>query len=261
MIPWCVIQSEGQICLFIKHWRTNCIISKTLRIATAWCQWQSGLSTSFIFDIDTPLPHLEARWFKSLREGLGKSSFKMHLHKTYVLPPERSNDVYLMEWAVLHSELSTKGAILILNYCRLYLHVTTISELFNAAGTDILPYMYECKRPPWFNPNQYLPIQLRPSSTKKKIWKPFCDCWKTKVSSQTHSFGIWTARTAHFRPHQSTYTNNNLTSPTLYQRYRGKYWTLAQKPEALDATHPNITSWILHCPTQWRPTSTSYPIF
>jgi hypothetical protein len=36
MTPWKVLQGEGQISLFLKHWRTDTIISKTLRIALAW---------------------------------------------------------------------------------------------------------------------------------------------------------------------------------------------------------------------------------
>jgi hypothetical protein len=48
MIPWWVLQSEGQLTLFLKHWRTNTVISKTLRIATVWCHGNRGyLNHSF----------------------------------------------------------------------------------------------------------------------------------------------------------------------------------------------------------------------
>ena len=110
MIPWWVLQSEGQLTLFIKHWRTNTMISRTLRIATAWAQWQSGLSQSFLFDVLTPLPHLEARWLKSLRHALTRAGIKLHLNKTYVVPPERTNDVHIMQWAIEHSELPDHDA-------------------------------------------------------------------------------------------------------------------------------------------------------
>ena len=106
LLPWWVIQSEGQISLFIKHWRTDTIISRTLRVATAWGQWLSGLSCSFLFDASTPLPHLEARWLTSLRIALDRANMKLHLDKSYVMPPERSQDIHLMEWAVLHSGLA-----------------------------------------------------------------------------------------------------------------------------------------------------------
>jgi len=99
MIPWWVLQSEGQLTLFIKHWRTDTMVSKTLRIATAWCQWQSGLSDSFLADTSTRLPHLEARWLKSLRYGLNKTNLKIQLNRSYVTPPERLGDIHIMQWA------------------------------------------------------------------------------------------------------------------------------------------------------------------
>ena len=131
-------------------------------------------TTSLLYNVDTPLPHLEARWFTS-RNGLEQSAIRIHLNSTYVLPPEQSNDVYIMEWAVRHSEPSTK-AILILNYCRLYLHATTISKLFDKTGSKILPHMYECTRPTlriataWC---QWQPPHFYTTSTPHShIWKP-----------------------------------------------------------------------------------------
>lgn len=49
-----------------------------------------------------------------------------------------------------HKELA------ILNYCRLYLHVTTVSELFDASGSHIIPDLFYCRREPWFNPDPAL---------------------------------------------------------------------------------------------------------
>jgi hypothetical protein len=172
MIPWWVLQSEGQLSLFIKHWQTNTMISRTLRVATAWCQWQSGLATSFLTNTTTPLPYLEARWLQSLRYGLNKASMKIRLNNAYVIPPERTGDVYIMQWAA-SSTLFTKKGLKMLNYCRMHLHVTTISELFQISTDQILPHMYNYTRPLWFNQKQYMSIQHRPSSHHiRKIWKP-----------------------------------------------------------------------------------------
>jgi hypothetical protein len=137
LLPWWVIQSEGQISWFLKHWRTDTIISQTLRIATAWGQWLSGLSHSFLFDVSTPLPHFEAHWLTSLCTALGRAKMQIHLNNSYVTPPECSNDVHIMEWAALHSDLPP-AAIKILNYCCIYLHVTMVSELFDTDGLQIL---------------------------------------------------------------------------------------------------------------------------
>jgi hypothetical protein len=186
MIPWWVLQSKGQLSLFIKHWRTNTMISKTLCVATAWCQWQSGLATSFLTDTTTPLPYLEARWLQSLRYGLNKASMKIRLNTPYVIPPEQTGDVHIMQWAATTTLFSEKGLKMI-NYCRMHLHVTTISELFQILTNQILPHMYNCTRPLWFNQKQYMPIQPRPSSHQiRKIWKPLCNIWIAKIQSHSH---------------------------------------------------------------------------
>jgi len=261
LIPWWVIQSEGQISLFIKHWRTDTIISQTLRVATAWGQWLSGLSHSFLYDVSTPLPHFEAPWLNSLRTSLDRAKMKIHLRHSYVLPPERSNDVHIMEWAALHSALPPES-LKVLNYCRIYLHVTTVSELFDTDGLRILPYMYDCRRPPWFNKRQYMPLQIRPSSYQiRKIWKPFCDRWIQKIAyHQTHSLGTWTQQAAHFRPYRVSYVDRHsspdLYEPTFYMWYLDTYWTLIPTP----TVSPNWILLSLHHATTWRPTSTSTPI-
>ena len=70
-LPWYLLQGEGQILNFIKHWRSDSIISKTLKIAVSWAQWQSGHKRSIFQDVTFPIPYLECRWLKSLRDFLG----------------------------------------------------------------------------------------------------------------------------------------------------------------------------------------------
>jgi hypothetical protein len=64
--PLYLLQGEGQILQFLKFWRTDTPTSRLLRIATAWSQYQSGISTSILTNVHTPLPHQEARWLPSL---------------------------------------------------------------------------------------------------------------------------------------------------------------------------------------------------
>lgn len=97
-VRWKTLQGEGQITLFLKHWRTNTIISRILRIALAWRQWQSGISASILSDTKTPLPHLSSRWLHSLRRFLKSISAKLRLQQPFVTPPERNSDLYIMEF-------------------------------------------------------------------------------------------------------------------------------------------------------------------
>ena len=258
MIPWWVLQSEGQLTLFIKHWQTDTMISKTVRIATAWYQWQSGMSKSFLTDTKTPLPHIEARWLHSLRYGLNKANIKIKLNTTYVIPPERTQDVCIMQWATTSKLFSTK-TIKILNYCRLYLHVTTVSELFTLHDNKILPYMYTCTRPPWFNQKQYMPIQPRPSSYQiRKIWQPFCDKWQNLIQTNTVILGETTGRATHFRPYRQTYQDILLPHMPIFHWIADCYW--AMTPLTTPREVPTTIYVTAHEPTTWRPRNLDRPI-
>ncbi len=161
------LQGEGQIKNFLKHWRTDSLISQMLKINVAWAQWQSGISHEILYDTQTPLHHLECRWLKSLQEFLAHAQATIHLDTICVNPPERQGDIYIMDYA-LRSGLFDAEAIRIINNRRLYLHVTTVSELFDADGTAIIPDIFKCHRSTWFDPSIIITIQQRPSSHQIK---------------------------------------------------------------------------------------------
>jgi len=69
-VSWYALQGVGQVQLFLKHWRTTSMISKVLRIDLAWSQWQAGIGSSILHNVQTSLPWLECRWLRSLRDFL-----------------------------------------------------------------------------------------------------------------------------------------------------------------------------------------------
>lgn len=129
------------------------MISSLACIDLAWSQWQVSTSTPILIDLIS-LPHLECRWLLSMQHFLRHVHGQLHVHKTFVQPPERLGDIHIMDYAMQCGSFKPAN-IKIVNYCRLYLHVTTVSELFNAAGTHILPAMLQCRRSPWFDPATY----------------------------------------------------------------------------------------------------------
>jgi hypothetical protein len=82
-VHWYTLQGEGQIQQFLKHWRTDTMISRMLRIDLAWSQWQSGLSRPIINATATPLPHLECCWLRSLRNFLQYSTSQLHVNQPF----------------------------------------------------------------------------------------------------------------------------------------------------------------------------------
>jgi hypothetical protein len=192
MIPWKVLQGEGQLALFIKHWRTNTIISKVLRITLSWAQWNAGTSKPILQHPEIDIPYLEARWIKSFQQSLAMANFSILVHRTYVVDDESEGDVHLMDW-IINSKVYSDKQIVILNCCRLHLHITTISEILDESGRNVLAHVFNCKRPKWFNQRQFMPIQPRPSHHQiRTLWKPMCSKIKQQIAMGNIRMGQWT---------------------------------------------------------------------
>ena len=93
-----------------------------------------------------------------------------------------------------------------LNYCRLYLHVTTVSELYDQTGTALLPHIVQCERPPWFDPATITVLQQRPTSRKcLQQWRAFCQ----HITRIVPSVGDWLPRrNTPLRLRRKTYRTN-----------------------------------------------------
>ena len=243
-LDWDVIQGEGQILHFLKHWRTTTDISTTLRINLSWCQWQAGTSTSILQNTNPDQSqYLEARWIPSLRDALHRFGASILVDDDCIPKPERVDDKYIMDVVHNHPGLPSKS-IRIINYCRLYLHITTLSEMFDATGTSLLPHILRCERPAWFDPTINVTIQKRPSDFQIRTrWQPFC----LELSHQ-HTQGPWILP---LRLRRETYCQcfpNNVSQ--FYHWYAGAYW-LCTAPSSVTG-RVQLT---LRRPTPWVPTS------
>jgi hypothetical protein len=154
------LQGEGQIQQFLKLWQTDTMISRMLQIDLAWSRWQSGLSRPILNDTATPLPHLECRWLHSLQNFLQYTNDQLHVNQPFVQPIERIGGFHIMDYAIQSGRFDEE-ALRIINYCRLYLHATTVSELFNTDGTSMLPDMFACRRAPWMDPTTIVTLSKR----------------------------------------------------------------------------------------------------
>jgi hypothetical protein len=175
--------------------------------------------------------------------------------RPYTIAPERTNDKHIMDWIIESKKFHDKD-IRILNYCRLYLNVTTISELFDATGKHMLPLMYQCQRPNWFNRHQFIILQRRPSQYQiDRKWKAFCHYWcepKTLKRHESINLGEWHP-TQKYRPWRQTYVDTSRPNQTIYHYHDQHYWTLTRIPNR----YGNYT---LHEPTPWTPTIHAMPI-
>lgn len=253
-VQWYTLQGEGQILLFMKHWRTTTIISYTLRIALSWSQWQSGTAAAILTDTRTALPHLESRWIKSLRTFLLSINATLRLDNAFTVPRERQHDQHIMDY-VVNSRNFSQADIVIINYCRLYLHITTISELFDASGERILPNMFRCFRPAWFNTDRYITIQPKPSEYQiRKKWQKLCRHWSTEDGRIAASvrLGPWTPHDPRYHSRRESYFSNS-THTELYHWIDSTFWLLQPIPGNPRYYKPGHS-------TPWQPDHHAIPV-
>lgn len=254
-LPWYMLQGEGQVLHFLKHWRTQTVVSSTLRIAVHWAQWYSGHHSPIFEDVNYPIPYLDCRWLRSLRTFLNNIRAAIHLDISNVASCERSNDIYIMNYA-RECGLFNEHDIAIINYCRLFLHVTTVSELYQPDGLTLIPDLFHCRRESWFNPDTYVSLQRRPSEYHIRTkWQKLCRQWTTSNGflAASVSLGSWTTSGENLRRRRETYITTDATR-SIYHWRHGSYWEYHQSDD-----HPNV--FIPARATTWVPSFPCVPVY
>lgn len=219
------VQGVGQVTAFLKYWRTpHHQAGKLLRIAVAWTQYAIGTSTPFLTDTATPLPHMESRWLKSLREYLRKIRGSIELDQSYVPQIERVHDFFIMD-AILASKRFKASEISQLNYCRMYLQVVTVSDITCPGGRDLDPDMLSgmpgrhSSTTKWHHFNQ-----ARPSEQQWELWQRANHIWGDAKGRLREPLGKWLHPTHHQRR----------TWP-VYGDKHGRIYTTWRKPDGRTA--------------------------
>ena len=96
-------QGIGQVQTFMKHWRTNSVAGRLMKILLAWTNYSVGMGTSCLEDVTTPMPHLEAKWLTSLRRYLAKLDASLQIDNVGIPPLEREHDCYIMDQCIQSS--------------------------------------------------------------------------------------------------------------------------------------------------------------
>ena len=142
-----------------------------LRIALGWWQAQCGAAYPLLQYPNRPCLHQEGSWLRYTRDFLSEVDGSIETNFQYHHNPLRSNDVAIMD-ALCESKQYGRRRLLVINYCRLYLQVTFLSELTSACGRHLIPEFWQG------NPAQRqssplfrYPTQNRPSSKSWSIWK------------------------------------------------------------------------------------------
>jgi hypothetical protein len=138
--------------------------------------------------------------------------------------------IYIMKYA-RDCKLFTDKELAIINYCRLYLHVTTVSELFDASGQQMIPHLFQCTQEPWFNPDTYITLQKRPTQYHiRTSWQKLCRQWATSTGhiAALMDLGRWITHGTDLRHWRQTYVNP-LNMQRIYHWRDDRYWEYLQE--------------------------------
>jgi len=185
-----VLQGEGQILSFLKHWRTNTDAGKLLRIAVSWTQLHLGVSFCFLNDTVTALPHMLGRWLKSLCLFLSTIGGSLELDKCYLPPRQRHNVAYIMD-IVLASSCFSANEICQINHCRMFLQVITLSDLCLADGCTLDKEIRRGMPGSSSSTTAWVQInQAQPHSASWKLWHGANKLW-SQNGCLNQALGDW----------------------------------------------------------------------
>jgi hypothetical protein len=240
------IQGTGQVTSFLKYWRSPSQAGKLLRIAVAWTQYTVGTSISFLTDTTTPLPHMEVKWLKSLRDYLRYIQGTIQLDNKYIPGLERAHDHHIMD-AILHSHKFTPQEIKQLNHCRLYLQAVTISDITTAKGDQLDPYFLRgnISHPSSSVTTWHHVTQQRPNQSSWELWRLANRLWSRDDTRLHQPLTTWLNPVSQQRRQWPVYaTSSGIIYATLdtqeeqeYQRWR---YSIHQWQAANTNDSPNL---------------------
>jgi hypothetical protein len=127
-------QGAGKITLLLRHLCTPGDPHDFSMIVLDRIQYNANVGYPILEHPKKALPHLEGIWMPMVREYLAEINGALQIANTNIQPLQRHLDKYIME-EVLSSQLFQPRKIKYVNYCRLYLQVVTLSDIYNAQGT------------------------------------------------------------------------------------------------------------------------------
>jgi hypothetical protein len=135
-----VEQGLKHILLLLDHTRRNDDIGKHIRISLEITQLETGLEFPFYEAPWTDYAgYVEPTWMTHTWNFLSDTELQLKLPSPWIPEPQRQNDRFLME--ILRTASSTTlrdSALRSINRCRLFLQVTTLSDITDGTGKYIL---------------------------------------------------------------------------------------------------------------------------
>ena len=161
-------QGTKHVSQFIKYYRNGGTIGDLLKISLRWLHLVAGFSFCPLARPQLNYHHIEDKWYRTTIRFLYECNASIETN-TIINVLCREHDSCLMEDFLLQDPTPTE--LRLLNSCRLYLRVTTLSDISSANGNTITQQCWEGMGPT--DAIQLWPRQQKPHSKAWLIWRKY----------------------------------------------------------------------------------------
>ena len=236
------VQGHEKLKFFTYHMRLQDETGQTILLSLQYTQLMLGMQqTCFQLPYDTFHQLVDSTWLSNLWEYTSSNSLTVEVHRTILVPFQRSNDAFLID---ILSDYYDIEDLIKLNKIRLSMKILFLSDVIDQRGRHLLPDIR--KGITHRTTKLTFPVQTY-SATWMKLWRGACS--KLERYASANPLGSWS--TQHF-------TWNALLSPChmhisyLNDTFRRvnltkTYYRLSENPTLLSC---NIPVDIIHLSTK-----------
>ena len=175
---------------FYRFLNTNTITGKLIRVSLETAILEVGIGRN-LFTLNYKSFHmlLSDCWIKGIWKFAQANSIEIIDRNTFYPLPQREGDVFIME--ALENQGYSKQQLQILNRCRLYLQIMTLSDIMNGFGTGFTS-MFKCRKNHQKYNNYKWPFQPEPTTSMRKLWrKALRKTFGLRAGNTSHQLGSW----------------------------------------------------------------------
>ena len=181
-----VEQGIRQIQHFMDH------IFALIMIALRFLQIEAGSGHHLLEAPSIEIPYLTPCWITSMREFIAMNQIKLEVTDAQLVPLSRENDRYLMD-DFRHLHIFDDADLSDINLCRIFLQLTTLSDITDGSGTQITEEAFQGKCLSDRRSMLRWPRQLVVTTRQGNLWKKAVEAAYTSTCRTLHQpLGKWT---------------------------------------------------------------------
>lgn len=248
------VQGQKHIQLALFHLRAMDEVNESLLITLSISQLQAGIQRPILHSSwETYGSYITDTWLTKTWEYLSTHNIQLDVPNAWTPKPQRINDSFIMELAVQFRPTKNKAYLHHIQLCRLYLQVTTISDIVDATGKYLEPNITKGYRSQHRKSLLNFPTNFPRPATQS--WTTFRKLLKLLLRDPTnlkspltdqYSLGAWYAHrhetwTTNYSPETKRLyvtKNNNITSYGQQSRAQRHFTHSARRNES--ETPPDV---------------------